>query len=165
MEDHGLRVIETGGSGRVTRFLEKPSRERLNNMINPNLYLERKSEQLPPNANYSFETQFYGPWAWRAVYVSLLLLLIDIGTPEKYFQLHADLLSGKSRGYEFTRGNEVSLGNRCQIDPAAELQGRVVIGDDCEIGRGVKITGPAVIGPGNIILEETIIEESVIWHM
>jgi len=44
------------------------------------------------------------------------------------------------------------------------LQGPVLIGDDCEICRGVQIIGPAVIGHGNYIQEETVIRESITWQ-
>jgi mannose-1-phosphate guanylyltransferase len=39
-----------------------------------------------------------------------------------------------------------------------------VIGANCTIEPRVKLTGPVVIAPGGIILEDSVIEQSVIWR-
>ena len=86
---------------------------------------------------------------------------MDAGTPEKYLQLHRDLLNGKSTQYKPAAGH--STGDNTKIDPSAEISGPVVIGPDCQIGPRVKITGPAVIGAGCEIGADCRIEDSVLW--
>ena len=86
---------------------------------------------------------------------------MDAGTPEKYLQLHHDLLSGKSQQYTPTKGLVVSKGSK--IHHTARITGQVVIGADCSIGARVKLTGTAVIGDGSTILAGSLIEGSVIW--
>lgn len=71
---------------------------------------------------------------------------IDIGTPEKYLQLHRDLLSGRSSQYAPTLTREVVIGEGSYIHPTAQIKGVVVIGSGCTI------------------LEEVVIEQSVIWR-
>ena len=144
-------LIETNAQGRVTRFLEKPKwSEVTTNMINAGTYVLEPEvlAQIPPQANFSFE---------RGVFPLLLdqgqpiyaypssAYWIDIGTPEKYLQLHRDLLSGKSSQYT----------------PSPE---RVVIGEHCHIHPTTQLKGAVVIGAGCTILEDTVIEESVIWR-
>jgi len=163
-------LIETDSSSRVTRFLEKPAPDQITtNMINAGTYILEADvlNLIPPDTNYSFERQLFPDLLRRNEPVYAFPssgYWIDIGTPEKYFQLHADLLDGKSRNFNFTPGNGVKTGNRCHIDSSARIQGPVLIGDGCEIGRGVSITGPAVIGRDNTILEETVIREAVTWQ-
>jgi len=144
-------LIETDAQGRVTRFLEKPKwSEVTTNMINAGTYVLEPEvlAQIPPQANFSFE---------RGVFPLLLdqgqpiyaypssAYWIDIGTPEKYLQLHRDLLSGKSSQYT-PSPKRVVIGEHCHIHPTAQLMGAVVIGAGCTI------------------LEDTVIEESIIWR-
>ncbi len=69
-----------------------------------------------------------------------------MGTPEKYLQLHRDLLSGKSSQYTLTSSEGVLIGEQSYIHPKAQIK------------------GPVVIGSGCTILEGAVIEQSVIWH-
>ncbi len=163
-------LIETNAQGRVTRFLEKPKWSQVTtNMINAGTYVLEPEVlvQIPPQTNFSFE---------RGLFPILLdqgepiyaypssAYWIDIGTPEKYLQLHRDLLSGKSSRYALAPGEGVLIGEQSYIHPTAQIKGAVVIGSNCSIGRRVKLTGPVVIGAGCTILENSIIEESIIWR-
>ncbi len=56
------------------------------------------------------------------------------------------------------------IGEQSSIHPTAQIKGAVVIGGNCTIGRRVKLTGPVVIGADCTILEDTVIEESIIWR-
>ncbi len=89
---------------------------------------------------------------------------MDTGTPEKYLQLHRDLLVGKSSHYAPESGAEVLIGEQSSVHPTAKIDGPVLVGDNCSIGQGVKLKGPVVIGADCTILDETLIEDSVIWH-
>jgi len=163
-------LIETNAQGRVTRFLEKPKwSEVTTNMINAGTYVLEPEvlSHIPHQANFSFE---------RGLFPLLLdqgepiyaypssAYWIDIGTPEKYFQLHRDLFSGSSTWHIGPRGEEVLVGEQSYIHPAAQITGPAVIGSNCAIGHKVKLTGPVVIGSGGTILEDTVIEESIIWR-
>ena len=163
-------LIETNAEGRITRFLEKPSWGQVTTkMINAGTYVLEPEvlAQIPPQANFSFERKLFpllldqnepvyaypSPAYW-----------IDMGTSEKYLQLHHDLLSGKSSRYAIAPGEEVVIGGQSYIHPTAQIKGPAVIGDNCSIGRKVKLTGPVVIGHGCQILSEAVVEESIIWR-
>jgi mannose-1-phosphate guanylyltransferase len=147
-------LIETDSNGRIKRFLEKPSWDQVTtNMINAGTYILEPEilNDIPPQTNYSFERELFPKLLARNEPVYAFpssSYWIDIGTPDKYLQVHSDLLSGKVRGYE----------------SSAQLQGKVLIGEGCSIGAGAKITGPAVLGPGTIVAEEAVIQECVIWQ-
>ena len=163
-------LIETGAQGRVTRFLEKPKWSQVTtNMINAGTYVLEPEvlSYIPPQANFSFERGVFpllldqGERVYAYPYPEYW---IDIGTTEDYFQLHRDLLSGKSSQYAPHLPREVVIGGQSYIHPTAQIEEPVVIGDNCSIGREVRLIGPVVIGAGCTILEDTVIEESIIWR-
>ena len=163
-------LIETNALGRVTRFLEKPNWSQVTtNMINAGTYVLEPEvlSYIPPQTNFSFERQLFPLLldSGEPIYAySSSAYWIDMGTLEKYLQLHRDLLSGKSSQYPLAPGEEVLIGEQSSIHPTAQIKGAVMIGGNCTIGRNVKLTGPLVIGTGCTILEDTVIEESIIWR-
>ncbi len=162
-------LVETDRDGRVRRFLEKPARDQITtNMINAGTYVLETDilRQIPAATNVSIEREvfprlvaggsrvyaFASPGYW-----------IDMGTPEKYLQLHRDLLSGKCLGCTLPDG-KVSLGDGCAVDSTAVITGPVVLGPGCAVGAGVVIRGPVVIGERATIEADTTIDDSVIWR-
>ncbi|MDD5082533.1 MAG: NDP-sugar synthase [Dehalococcoidales bacterium] len=163
-------LIETDGRSKITRFLEKPEKSQITtNMVNAGTYVVEPEvlEYIPAGTVFSFERQLFPKLLERGeplyAYPSPAYW-IDIGTPEKYHQLNRDLLSGKSNQYPFSSTQRVTIGERSQIHATARITGPAVIGDSCAIGAGVSLIGPVVIGPGCTILEETTIEDSIIWQ-
>jgi len=163
-------LIETDAAGKVTRFLEKPSREQITtHMINAGTYILEPDtiNRIPPQTNFSFERELFPLLLDQGepiyAYPSTGYW-IDIGTPEKYLQLHRDLLNGSSVQHSYPVGKEVMIGEASSIRPTTQVEGPVLIGSNCTIGHRVKLIGPVVIGSGSIVLEDTIVEASIIWR-
>jgi len=163
-------LIETSAQGMVTRFLEKPNREQVTtNVINAGTYVMEPDvlKHIPPRAKFSFERELFPLLLEQGEPVSAYAssaYWIDIGTPEKYFQLNKDLLRGASTRHSYPTGEKVLVGEQCSIHPTAEISGPVLIGSNCTIGQGVRLIGPVVIGPGSTILEDSVVEASIIWQ-
>jgi mannose-1-phosphate guanylyltransferase len=163
-------LIETDPSGRVSRFLEKPSPDQITtDMINAGTYvLERRVlDGVPPQTQWSFERQLFPSLlesGQRVFAYPSPAYWMDIGHPKDYFQLNIDLLKGKSSQHIPARPDEVSLGEGSQVDETARLTGPALIGRNCRIGRRVKMTGPTVTGDNCCLEEGAVIEESIIWH-
>ncbi|MFC1987102.1 sugar phosphate nucleotidyltransferase [Chloroflexota bacterium] len=163
-------LIETDAEGGVIRFLEKPSwSEVTTNMINAGTYVLESDvlAKVPPQTKVSIERETFQLLLANAepVYAySSSGYWLDMGTPEKYLQLHRDLLGGKCGQCVLAPGEDVLIGENSDIHPTARIKGPVVVGDGCSIGRGVKLIGPVVIGVGGTILEGCVIEDSVIWQ-
>jgi mannose-1-phosphate guanylyltransferase len=161
-------LVETNAQGRITRFLEKPSPSEItNNMINAGIYILEADvlTHIPPQVNFSFERELFPLLLDRGEPVFAYpssAYWIDMGTPEKYFQLNQDLLSGKSSRY--TPPSERLIGEQSHIHPTAQINGPVVIGNNCTIGHQVKLTGPVAIGSGCTIQSEAVVDESIVWH-
>ena len=163
-------LVETDAQGRVTRFLEKPDWNQVTtNTINAGTYILEPEALagVPPQANFSFERELFPSLLKQdePIYAySSPAYWIDIGTPEKYHQLHRDLLSGKSSQYSPASGEEIVIGRESHVHPTAQLVGPILIGNNCSIGKNVKLSGHVAIGDGCTILEDTVIEKSIIWQ-
>jgi mannose-1-phosphate guanylyltransferase len=166
-------LIETDDEGRITRFLEKPKRSEVlqsrTNMINAGTYIMEPDvlAQMPPETMVSFEREVFPQLLARGepLYAySSPAYWIDMGTPERYLQLHRDLLSGKCKPYALSPGEEVLIGEQCDIHPTVQIKGAVVMGAKCSIGRRVKLTGAVVIGSGCTVLDDTVIKDSIVWN-
>ncbi len=161
-------LVETTARGRVTRFLEKPKPDEITtNLINAGTYIIEPDvlTHIPPQASFSFERELFPLLLDQGEPVYAYpssAYWIDIGTPEKYLQLHRDLLSGKSSRYALPPSRVV--GQQSHIHPTAQIKGPAIIGSNCTIGQKVKLRGPVVIGSGCTIQPESIIEGSIIWH-
>jgi mannose-1-phosphate guanylyltransferase len=158
-------LIETDAEGRISRFLEKPSREEVTtNMINAGIYVLEPDvlAQIPPRRVASIERETFQKLLARGepMYAySASAYWLDMGTPEKYLKLNHDLLLGKAPSLIDVSGNAKS-----QIDPSVEIKGPVLIGEGCVIKRGAQIKGPAILGPECEVAEGATIEGAVLWN-
>jgi len=163
-------LVETSAASRVTRFVEKPSPgEITTNMINAGAYILEPEilAQIPAQINVSIERETFPRLLAKGepIYAySSDAYWLEIGTPEKYFQVHRDLLGGKSKLYRPASDKGVLIGEKSEVHRSAQIQGPVMVGANCSIGPRVKLTGPVVIGPGGTILEDSVMEQSVIWR-
>jgi len=157
-------LVETEADGRVRRFLEKPKADEITcNTINAGTYiLEPKIlDFIPAGENYSFEYGLFPDLLNRKepffAHIPNRVYWIDIGTPERYLQVHADLLSNSVGRIHIKE-------RRGQFDSAtvAEIDELSMIGDDCQIKPGAQIIN-SVLGQGCFVEERARVENSVIW--
>jgi len=160
-------VVETDTDGRVRRFMEKPSPDAVTtNMINAGTYIiEPEALGSIPNGCFCmFERELFPKLVetGEPVYSHRSdAYWIDIGTPDKYLQLHHDLLHKQAASA--SPGEETCVEGDCDIHPAAKLEGPVLIGRDCVIGPGVTVRGPSVVGPGCQVGADSLIDRVVVW--
>lgn len=164
-------VVITDGSGRIVRFLEKPSwSEVFSDTINTGIYVLEPEifDIMDDGLVYDFGKDIFpgllksgrplygyvAPEYWE-----------DIGNLGAFLKANHDALAGKVRvkigGEEVRKG--IWLGHGVEIDPTAELKGPLVIGDNAAI-RGKAQIGPlSVIGATSIIDSEACISHSVLF--
>ncbi len=161
-------LIETDAGGRVMRFLEKPKREEVTtNMINAGTYILEHSvlDKIRPDAEVSIEREVFPNLVqqYKSVFAyPSPAYWMDMGTPEKYLQLHRDLLDGRCP--EFTTGPGAAWQEHDGAHPTACLKGPVILGSGCSVGAGTRLVGPTVLGEGCRVLEGATIKASVIWR-
>jgi mannose-1-phosphate guanylyltransferase len=157
-------VVETAGEGRITRFVEKPSREEApSNLVNAGVYVLHPDilNYITPNTSVMFERDVFpsvlAAGATMYAYPSHAYW-IDIGTPERYLSLNHELLRRDfgPRGLQFEGEHD--------IHPSAQIEGPVLIGKGCSVEGDCTIEGPTVLGQGCKIREGAIIRSSLLWQ-
>jgi mannose-1-phosphate guanylyltransferase len=94
-------LVETDTAGNILRFLEKPKPEEITtNYINAGIYiLEPETfDRIPKDTPWSIERSFFPSFIERGeTFVAYRYngYWIDIGTPEKYTQVHRDIMDGR----------------------------------------------------------------------
>lgn len=162
-------VVETTSRQRISRFVEKPSRDQVSsNLINAGIYIldGEVLKGVPPGKRFMFE---------HDVFPTLLAdgepvfgyttdsYWIDMGTPEQYLELTGDLLDGKSTQVAFPAGG-IHIHRQTSVHPEAMLTGPILADKQCTIGKGVRLKGPVVMGAGCDIRDGATIENSILWQ-
>jgi NDP-sugar pyrophosphorylase family protein len=166
-------LVETDADGRVLRFTEKPSdpsQIRTNN-INAGIYVldARTLDLIPPATNHSIERGFFPSLIARGDSVRAHVhrgYWIDIGTPEKYLQVHRDILSGAFSvaldGAMHPSGGWIHPDARVSAD--AVLRGPFYIGPRCEVDAGGVVGPGATLVAGVRVRAEARVTDSVVWE-
>ena len=164
-------IVITDKRGRITRFLEKPGwGEVFSDTINTGIYILEKEvlEYVPEDREFDFSKELFPALleAGRPLYgYTAEGYWKDVGSLEEYRRANLDILHGRVRvripGRETGRPG-VHVGEGSRIDFTAELEGSVVIGEDCRIGPETRIVN-SVIGNGVVIEEGAVITDSVVW--
>ncbi len=163
-------LVPLDENGRIKEFLEKPSWDQVvTNLINAGTYVLDPAvlDQVPPGENYSFERQLFpdllaaGEPLFGFPSDSYWL---DLGTPEKYLAAHHDILSGAIDVpfAEADRGGRTFIGRGVEVDPAAHLNGPLVLGDGSSVAAGARVGNLSCIGKRVMIGPNARVEASVI---
>ena len=180
-------LVETHADGAVKRFLEKPNPDEITcDTINAGIYVLEPDTfgRIPKDVSYSIERAYFPSLVERNepffAYVDRGYW-IDIGTPEKYVQVHHDMFDGKFAGGTFAKVDRhqpivasdvrVEEGARleapCFVDSGAHIKAGAVIGPYSVIGRGVVIedhaqTAGSIIWPNTRIGEHAVVENAIL---
>lgn len=184
---YGLVPIDD--NSRVKEFLEKPGMDQVvTNLINAGTYViePHMLELAPEGEKYSFERGLFPQALEKGYkiygYVSNAYWL-DVGTPEKYLAAHHDIALGKIK-YQYPypelrdeiflgkdikysdksfESGPVVIGDGTVIEPGASILPLTVIGNNCRISTGSRISG-AVIFDNCTIGRNCHITDSIISH-
>jgi len=163
-------LVETDADGNVRRFLEKPSADEITcDTINAGIYVLEPGtfDRIPKDTPYSIERGYFPSLVERGeTFVAYVErgYWIDIGTPEKYRDVHRDIFDG-----------------RCPLGPAGIGSGQPVVAPDAKIEAGAVLEGPcfldtgvvvkagARIGPYSVLGRSVLVEEdaqvtgAIVW--
>lgn len=163
-------LVETAPDGRVRRFIEKPGAGEITcNTINAGIYVLEPStfDRIPKDVSYSIERAYF-PSLIEQDETFLAYVdegyWIDIGTPEKYHQVHRDMFDGRfARGPFAGHGRAPLVSPEARVDDGATLEGPCFIDAGAHIRPGATVGPYSVIGRGVIVEEDAAIHGSVIW--
>jgi NDP-sugar pyrophosphorylase family protein len=163
-------LVETDAAGNIQRFLEKPSADEITcDTINAGIYvLEPETfDRIPKDTPWSIERSFFPSLVERSepfvAYVNRGYW-IDIGTPEKYMQVHRDIMDGRYRAAPFAGASSAVW-----MSPEARIDADVAIEGPCFIDAGTVVKAGARIGPYTVIGRQCHIEEhatidhAIVW--
>jgi NDP-sugar pyrophosphorylase family protein len=164
-------LVETDGDGRVRRFLEKPRPEQITtNQINAGVYVleSRALEIMKPGVNISIERFFFPALLERGDVVLGPVhpgYWIDIGTPEKYLQVHRDVLDGR---FPVPLDGEPRKGGfvhpTAEVAGGASLDGPFYVGPGCRVGDGAHLGRHAVLVAEVEVAAGASVRDSVLWR-
>ncbi len=151
-----LRNADTSVSG----FLEKPGPEQLvgldDFLVSGGIYVLEKSvvDLIPPDVNVSIETEIWPQLVGAGLYgfaADASSYWLDIGTPDRYLQGTADILTGAVHTAVADRlGTDHQL-IEGDVHDDATVTGAVVIEAGASVAAGATVTGPAVLGSGTTV--------------
>jgi len=163
-------IVITDDSGRVVRFLEKPSwGEVFSDTINTGIYIvERKIlDFIPANKEFDFSKDLFPVLLGKKKPIYGYIAQgywKDVGSLQEYRTANMDILLGKVKvnipGKKVRRG--VWMGEGAKVDFSSEMEG-CVIGKGCRVEGGVKVIN-SVIGDSTVVFEGAVIIDSVLWN-
>jgi NDP-sugar pyrophosphorylase family protein len=167
--EYGL--VETDADGNVRRFLEKPKADEITcDTINAGVYvLEPETfDRIPPDAAYSIERAFFPSLVERGeTFVAYIYrgYWIDIGTPEKYMQVHRDIMDRRFLAEPFgaERRGFTCLGADVKIEDGASVEGPCFIDAGTVVKAGARIRPYSVIGRNSVVEEDAEIDGAIVW--
>ncbi len=164
-------LVETDEAGNVRRFLEKPKAEEITcNTINAGIYILEPDtfDRIPKDTAWSIERSFFPSLVERReTFVAYVYngYWIDIGTPEKYMQVHRDTMDGRYGAPPFDGAPRplawVSPGAR--VERGAAVQGPCFIDEGTIVKAGARIGPYSVIGRQCQIEEDAVVDASIVW--
>jgi mannose-1-phosphate guanylyltransferase len=164
-------LVETDDDGNVRRFLEKPKPEDITTRnINAGVYVLEPDtfDRIPSGVPWSIERGYFPSLVERGETLVAYLYegyWIDIGTPDKYRQVHQDIMSGRFAAAPFqgSAPNSAVIAPSARIDAEARVTGPCFIDAGAVIGAGATILPNSVIGRDCHIGAGTVVEGAILW--
>jgi len=157
-------LVETNPDGWIQRFIEKPGPDEITcNTINAGIYVLEPSvlKYMPKGEPYSFERGLFPTLLEHKEPVLSFISTnywIDIDTPQKYLEVHHDILSHKFASPRVAK----SALDRATLAAGTVVDEKSLIDQDVTIREGVRIEN-SVIGKNCKIDVGVHIVDSVLW--
>jgi mannose-1-phosphate guanylyltransferase len=163
-------LVETDDRSNIQRFLEKPKADEITcNTINAGIYvLEPETfDRIPKDTPWSIERSFFPSLIERCeTFVAYVYrgYWIDIGTPEKYMQVHRDIMDGRYLADPFDKAPASAW-----VSPGARVEDGAIIEAPCFIDHGAVVKAGSRIAPYSVvghechIEEQSVIDQAILW--
>jgi NDP-sugar pyrophosphorylase family protein len=164
-------LVETDGERNITRFLEKPKPEEITtNHINAGIYVLEPDtfDRIPSDVAWSIERSYFPSLIERGeTFVAYVYdgYWIDIGTPEKYTQVHRDIMDGRYVAAPFSGlgGARTAVAPDARVEEGAVLAGPCFVDEGALVKAGARVGPYAVVGRQTQIEENAIVEGAIVW--
>ena len=164
-------LVETGAGGNINRFIEKPSPEEITtNNINAGIYVLEPDtfDRIPSDVSWSIERSYFPSLIERGeTFVGYIYdgYWIDIGTPEKYVQVHRDIMDGRFRVPPFADlpAPRTVIAHDARIEEGAAIEGPVFIDEGALVKAGARVGPHTVLGRQTQVEEGAVVERTILW--
>jgi NDP-sugar pyrophosphorylase family protein len=166
-------LVETDDRGNIRRFLEKPKPDEITcNTINAGIYVLEPDtfDRIPKDTPWSIERSFFPSLIERGeTFVAYVYrgYWIDIGTPDKYMQVHRDIMDGRYTAYKARASNggpaNAWINHGARIEEGVAVEGPCFVDDGAVVKAGARIGPYSVVGRQCHIEEHAVIERSILW--
>jgi NDP-sugar pyrophosphorylase family protein len=162
-------LVETDPQGHVVRFIEKPDAQQITcNTINAGIYVLEPGtfDRIPSDVPYSIERSYFPSLIERGETFAAYVYngyWIDIGTPEKYMQVHRDIMDRRFHAAPFASGTGVCVSPGARVEDGAVVEGPCFIDADAIVKAGAHIGPYSVLGRHCHIEEHATVDRSIVW--
>lgn len=163
-------VVVTDENNKVSEFQEKPTiEEAKSNCVNTGIYIFETEifKYIPANTFYDFAKNVFPTLMANNIDINTHVIKeywSDIGTLNQYRLSSTDVLEGRAyvegTVITCTDNGMVLIGEDADIDENAELLGNNIIGNNCVIKSGAKLTDCIIWD--NVVIEENVILDNCI---
>jgi NDP-sugar pyrophosphorylase family protein len=164
-------LVETDADGNITRFLEKPKADEITtDNINAGIYVLEPDtfDRIPSEVAWSIERSYFPSLVERGeTFVAYIYrgYWIDIGTPEKYTQVHRDIMDGRYVAAPFADagGSRLSIAAEARVEDGAVIEGPCFVDEGVLVKAGARVGPYSVVGRQTQVEENAVIEGSILW--
>lgn len=166
-------LVETDTQGNIRRFLEKPEPHEITcDTINAGIYILEPDtfDRIPKDTPWSIERSFFPSLIERQeAFVAYVYhgYWIDIGTPDKYMQVHRDIMDGRYTSLKRApwRADPTAtwIASDARIEEGAIVEGPCFVDAETVVKAGARIGPYAVVGKHCHIEEHAAIERAIVW--
>ena len=163
-------LVETDADGNILRFLEKPKAEEITcNTINAGIYVLEPDtfDRIPQNVAWSIERSFFPSFIERGeTFLASIYrdYWIDIGTPDKYMQVHRDIMDGRYLMPPFNGGQGIAwVSPGARVDPSVRLEGPLFVDEGCIVKAGARLGPYTVLGRNCHVGEDANVAGAIVW--
>ena len=164
-------LVETDANANVQRFLEKPTGDQITcNTINAGIYVIETDalDRIPDETNWSTERRFFPELIEHnerfLAFVSSGYW-IDIGTPNKYRQVHHDIMDGlfSAAPFDTQPAGTALIAKSAKIDKGVKVEGPCFIDEGVVVNAGSRIGPYTVLGRECTVKDNVQLDGSIVW--
>ena len=163
-------LVETDEDSNILRFLEKPKADEITcDTINAGIYILEPStfDRIPDGVAWSIERSFFPSFVERReIFMASIYrdYWIDIGTPDKYIQVHRDIMDGRYSVPPFNGQPSVTwVSPAAKVDPGSRIEAPSFVDEGCVIKAGARIGPYTVLGKNSHVDEDANVSGAIVW--
>jgi NDP-sugar pyrophosphorylase family protein len=162
-------LVETDARGNIQRFLEKPKPEEITtDKINAGIYVLEPDtfDRIPSDVSWSIERSYFPSLIERQeTFVAYTYdgYWIDIGTHEKYVQVHHDIMDGRFAAAPFAGAGATWIAPDARIEQGATVEGPCFVDEGVVVRSGARIGPYTVLGRQTEVEEDAVVKNAIVW--